>query len=146
MLWNPGRAGILGEILSGLPTAWGPGQGQWEPHVWMALQISSAEWPALRRVMARFLARLASKRVTLLAAFCAVLFLEQMRSRAGPWAFVLKSSSNLSRSKSWQELMRRENAVALSYKRTAWQQAQHWLSSDSRKAESDGSFQARRCS
>lgn len=52
---------------------------QWEPHVWMALQISSAERPALRRVMARFLARLASNRVTLLAAFCAVLFLEQMR-------------------------------------------------------------------
>lgn len=69
----------------------------------MALQISSAERPALRRVMARFLARLASNRVTLLAAFCAVLFLEQMRSRAGPWAFVLNSSSNLSRSRSWQE-------------------------------------------
>lgn len=109
------------EILGGLPTSWGPGQGQWEPHVWMALQISSAERPALRRVMARFLARLASSRVTLLAAFCAVLFLEQMRSRAGPWAFVLNSSSNLSRSRSWQELMRRENAVASSYKRTRWQ-------------------------
>lgn len=69
--------------------------------MWIALQISSAERPALRRVMARFLARLASNRVTLLAAFCAVLFLEQMRSRAGPWAFVLNSSSNLSRSRSW---------------------------------------------
>lgn len=69
----------------------------------MALQISSAERPALRRVMARFLARLASNRVTLLAAFCAVLFLEQMRSRAGPCAFVLNNSSNLSRSRSWQE-------------------------------------------
>lgn len=78
----------------------------------MALQISSAERPALRRVMARFLARLASNRVTLLAAFCAVLFLEQMRSRAGPWAFVLNSSSNLSRSRSWQGLTRREKAVA----------------------------------
>lgn len=75
--------------------------------MWIALQISSAERPALRRVMAKFLARLASNRVTLLAAFCAVLFLEQMRSRAGPWAFVLNSSSNLSRSRSWQELMRR---------------------------------------
>lgn len=110
----------------------------------MALQISSAERPALRRVMARFLARLASNRVTLLAAFCAVLFLEQIRSRAGPWAFVLNSSSNLSRSRSWQGVTRRENAVGYLTRRPPGQCTQCLLSSGAQMPESDGISKARR--
>lgn len=69
MPWNPGKARIVGEKLScQLLGDQGKVSGR-EAHVWMALQISSAERPALRRVMARFLARLASNKVTLLAAF-----------------------------------------------------------------------------
>lgn len=66
----------------------------------MAVQMSWTLRPPLRRVMAKFLARLASSRVTLVATFCAALLLAHTRSSAGPCALVLNSSSKRSRSRS----------------------------------------------
>ncbi len=66
----------------------------------IALQISSVVLLAFRSVMAKFLERLASRRVTLFTAFWATLLFVQERSTMGPWALVLNSSSNLSRSSS----------------------------------------------
>lgn len=59
----------------------------------MAVQMSWMLRPPLRRVMARFLARLDSMRVTLLGAFCVAFTLRALMSRAGPWALVLNCSS-----------------------------------------------------
>lgn len=66
----------------------------------IALQISSVVLLALRSVMAKFLERFASRRVTLFTAFWATLLFVQERSTIGPWALVLNSSSNFSRSSS----------------------------------------------
>lgn len=66
----------------------------------IALQISSVVLLAFLSVMAKFLERLASRRVTLFAAFWDTLLFVQERSTTGPWDLVLKSSSNLSRSSS----------------------------------------------
>lgn len=68
----------------------------------MALQISSGLLPALRRVIARFLARLASSRDTLLGPFCGAFCLLRVMSTAGPWALVLNISSNSSTFRSWR--------------------------------------------
>lgn len=76
-------------------------------YTWIALHISSAVFPAFRKVMARFLARFASSNVTLFDPFCVIFCLLEERSMAGPWAFVLNISSNSSTFKSWGREERR---------------------------------------
>lgn len=74
-----------------------------DTHVSMAVQMSWMLRPPLRRVMARFLARLDSMRVTLLGAFCVAFVLRAVMSKPGPCALVLNCSSKSLMSSSCRE-------------------------------------------
>src|SRR4029434_1623940 len=63
-------------------------------YVSMAVQMLDAVMPPLRSVMARFLARLGSMRVTLLGARWAALLFRGPSSAGADWALVLNCSSN----------------------------------------------------
>ena len=72
----------------------------------MAVQMRAGVVPALRRVMARFLARLGSMRDTLLGDLWTTLTLSVPRSTGAVWALVLNCSSKPSMFSSWWERQR----------------------------------------
>lgn len=70
-------------------------------YVSMAVQMVDGLIPALRKVIAKFLALLLSNRDVLLGAFLDGLF-SLVRSAVFPWALVLKCCSNMSMFNSWR--------------------------------------------
>lgn len=72
------------------------GNAERSTYVSMAVQILAGFIPPLRRVIARFLALLASIKDVLVGALWAVFFLILDRSAGFPWALVLNCSSNIS--------------------------------------------------
>lgn len=99
-------SGCLGDCLVVLIKVGGSHRGcsyDWTwTYVWIARQMMSDAWPAFRRVIARFLALLASSSEILDGPFWGSFCLDRVKSTAGPWALVLNNSSNPSTSRAYE--------------------------------------------